>query len=122
MDSQRDSAMASPIGRLGLMPAAAANAEFASVYIVSENYFQVLDVAAIQGRTFDSLSPTELEQIPSVLIGDNHWRRRFASHPEILGRTIQVNSVAVKIIGTPAFGVPIGLEPQVQANRQWLRN
>src|SRR5258708_4215006 len=43
--SQRSAEAGSLIGRLGLLRPAAGNAEFASAFIVSENYFSVLGVA-----------------------------------------------------------------------------
>src|ERR1700685_1748207 len=39
--SQRTSAAESGLGRLGLLPSGASNAEFSSVLVVSENYFEV---------------------------------------------------------------------------------
>src|SRR5439155_11703428 len=48
------------MGRLGLLPATANNAEFASTFIVSENYFSVLGVSALRGRTFESVRLPEL--------------------------------------------------------------
>ncbi len=44
--SQRSSAADSGMGRLGLLASGASNVEFASVLVVSENYFEVLGVAA----------------------------------------------------------------------------
>src|SRR5882724_6370789 len=46
--SQQTSAAGSLVGRLGLLPSAASNAEFAFVFVVSENYFKVLGVAALR--------------------------------------------------------------------------
>src|SRR6185369_8271280 len=101
-----------------------------NVFFVSDNYFKVLGVAAIQGRTFDSLP--ERATTPSVLISENYWQRKFAGDPGILGRTLYVNGVAVTVIGitphdfigtgisTPAFWIPISLEPLIQGDDQWL--
>ena len=58
--SQRTSMAGSGLGRLGLLSSGASNAEFASVLVVSENYFQVLGVAALRGRTFDAIGVPEL--------------------------------------------------------------
>ncbi len=45
---------------------------------------------------------------PVALIGEALWRRKFATDPGILGRTIQVNGVSLEIVGVmPAtFGFP----------------
>lgn len=69
--SQRTSVAGSAAGRLGLLPSGASNAEFAFVFVVSENYFKVLGVAPLRGRTFDSISIPELVASPSVLISEN---------------------------------------------------
>src|ERR1700735_1460889 len=53
--SQRTSAAESGLGRLGLLPSGVGNAEFSSVLVISENYFEVLGVAALRGRTFASM-------------------------------------------------------------------
>ncbi len=109
-------------------------AEFASVLVVSENYFQVLGVAALDGRTFDSLSAPGLLASPSVLISENYWQKRFASDPSVLGKTIRLNGAAVTVIGitphdflgthiaVPDFWFPLSLEPLVHADQNWLRD
>ena len=75
--SQRAAAAESPLGRLGLLSPGIGNAEFASTFAVSENYFKVLGVAALAGRTFDAIGIPELVASPSVLISENYWQRRF---------------------------------------------
>src|SRR5262249_48079881 len=91
MISQRDAAASSPLGRLALLGSGAGNAEFASVFVVSENYFGTLGVSAIQGHTFESMSPAELASNPSVLLSENYWQRRFGGDPAIVGKTIHLN-------------------------------
>jgi len=59
---------------------ASAGAELATVHLISENYFKVLGVSPIEGRTFDSMSardPTTDPSVLGVLISENYWRRRF---------------------------------------------
>jgi predicted permease len=121
--SQRTSASESRLGRLGLLSSGASNAEFAGVVVVSENYFQVLGVPAVGGRTFESLSFADLTTSPSVLISENYWQRRFARDPGILGKTIDLNGAAFGIIGitphnfvgtnvgVPDFWLPLSLAP-----------
>ena len=108
------------------------NAEPVNVVMVSENYFKVLGVPALHGRTFESLKPAELVANPAVLISENYWQRRFAGDPTTLGRTIYLNGVAVTVIGitprdfvgtgvaAPAFWIPISIEPLIQGDGQWL--
>src|SRR5262249_52400852 len=50
--SQRTAFAETRVGRLGLLSPGIGNAEFAGTYLVSENYFNVMGVAAVRGRTF----------------------------------------------------------------------
>jgi predicted permease len=132
--SQRNSAAASGLGRLGLLPSGASNAEFSSVLVVSENYFEVLGVAALRGRTLGSMTAGELLASPCVLISENFWQKRFAGDPAALGKTIELNGAGLRIIGitphdfvgtfagVPDFWLPLSLEPLVHADSSWLRN
>ncbi len=134
MISQRTSATDSLVGRLGLLSGGASNAEFAFTFVVSQNYFQVLGVPPLRGRTFDSITIPQLVASPSVLISENYWQKRFARDPAVLGKTIRLNDVAVQIIGitprdfvgtsvaAPDFWLPLSLEPLVHADSHWLRN
>jgi predicted permease len=88
---------------LGLLPPPAANKELASTFVVSENYFSVLGVAPVRGRAFHHLTIAELRASPVVLISQNYWQERFASDPDIVGKTIRLNGAAFTIAGiTPA--------------------
>jgi len=130
MIDQRTSYERSPIANL--MAAGASNAEFAHVFIVSDNYFRVLGVSALHGRTFEPGNTAESVSPPSVLVSENYWRRRFAGDPAIIGKTVHLNGIAVTIIGVtphdfvgtgvaaPAFWLPLGIEPRINADRQWL--
>jgi putative ABC transport system permease protein len=132
--SQRDAAAGTSFRRLGLLSPGASNAEFASTFVVSENYFKVLGVSAVRGRTFDAVDRRELVASPSVLISENYWRRRFAADPAVLGKTVHLNGAPVTVIGitphdfvgtsvaVPDFWLPIGLAPLVHADATWLRN
>src|SRR5262249_28120151 len=132
--SQRTSTRESGLGRLGLLSSGASNAEFASVFVVSENYFHVLGVAAVQGRTFESIGTAQLLASPSLPISENCWQRRFEGNPAVLGQTIRLNGAAVTIVGitprdfvgtgvaVPDFWLPLTLEPLVHADDNWLRD
>lgn len=130
MIDQRTSYDRSPIGRL--LAAGASNAEFAQVFVVSENYFKVLGVSARHGRIFQPGSTTESVNPLSVLVSENYWQRRFAADPAIVGKTIHLNGIAVTVIGvtprdfvgtgvaTPAFWLPLSIEPYINADSKWL--
>jgi hypothetical protein len=123
--SQRSTQSGSLMGKLGLLRPGASSAEFASAFIVSENYFRVLGVAALRGRTFESMSGAELAASPSVLISENYWQRRFGGDPAVLGKSIRLNGAAFTIVGitphnfvgtsiaTPNFWLPLSLSPLI---------
>jgi len=130
MIDQRTSYERSPFVRL--MAPGASNAEFAQVFIVSDNYFRVLGVAALHGRTFEPGITAESVSPPSVLVSENYWRRRFAADPAIIGKTAYLNGIAATVIGVtphdfvgtgvaaPAFWLPLSIEPLINADSQWL--
>jgi predicted permease len=130
--SQRDTTPDSWVGKLGLLPTS--NKEFAQTILVSENYFSVLGMAPIRGRSFTAMTAAELAATPSVLISENYWQRRFGSDPLMLGRTIRLNGVAFTIIGitprnftgttvmVPDFWAPLGLEPLLHADDHSMRD
>ena len=132
--SQRNGLAQSRLGRLIGPASGGRNAEFASTFVVSENFFRVFGVAAVRGRTFDAIDPRELIASPPVLISENYWQRRFAADPAIIGRTVRLNGAAVTVIGitprdfvgtgvaAPNFWLPLTLAPLVYADDNWLRN
>src|SRR5580765_6560413 len=91
----RRAAADSGVGRLRLLSSGASNAEFATTFAVSENYFKVLGVPTLHGRSFDAIGPRELAASPAVLISENYWETRFAGDSAILGQTIHLNGAAV---------------------------
>jgi macrolide transport system ATP-binding/permease protein len=132
--SQRMAADGSLLGRLRLLPPSTGNAEFASTFIVSENYFSVLGVTALRGRTFESIALRELAASPAVLISENYWQRRFGSDPAVLGKTIRLNREPFTIVGitphdfvgtsiaVPDFWLPLTLEPLVHPDSNPLHD
>ncbi|MGA8597717.1 MAG: ABC transporter permease [Bryobacteraceae bacterium] len=132
--SQRNSEAGSLMGRLGLLRPGASNAEFASTFIVSENYFAVLGVAALRGRTFESIRLSELAASPSVLISENYWQKRFAGDPAVLGKSIRLNGAAFTISGitphnfvgtsiaVPDFWLPLSLDRLVHSESNRLHD
>jgi predicted permease len=132
--SQRTAAAGSLLGRLGLLPPSSNNAEFAGTFVVSENYFSVLGVAPLRGRTFESIAGPELAASPSVLISENYWQKRFAGDAAVLGKTIRLNGAPFTIVGitphdfvgtsiaVPDFWLPLSLEPLVHPDTNPLHD
>jgi len=79
--------------------------------LVSGNYYAVLGVNAALGRTIipdDDRAPGES---PVCVISHNYWRRRFASDPAVVGKTIHIGGSPFTVVGvTPPefFGLEIG--------------
>src|SRR5206468_1613717 len=79
------------------------------------SYFEVLGVPAVYGRV---LAPSDDSQIgrggpdgAAAVISYGLWKRRFAMSPSVLGKTIQVGTKWVTIVGvTPQefFGLEVG--------------
>ena len=67
--------------------------------IVSGNYFDVLGVNALIGRTFLPEEDRTPNTYPVAVIGYGLWQRRFGADPKILGRTITLNEHDFMVIG-----------------------
>jgi predicted permease len=132
--TRRGSAEGTLVGRLGLLPSGVGNAEFATSFFVSENYFSVLGVGAVRGRTFEAADFREQASTPSALISENYWQKRFGGDANVLGRTIRLNGAVFTIVGitprnfvgtsvaVPAFWLPLSAEPLVHPDHNWLRD
>ncbi len=73
-------------------------AERASGYVISADFFQTLGVTPLLGRTF---LPEEdrLGAAPVVMISEGFWKRKFAASPGIAGKTITLNGTVYTIVG-----------------------
>ena len=65
---------------------------------VSANYFAVLGVRPVRGRTFRT-EENATGNTMVVLLSEGLWRDRFGADPEIIGRTITINDRAREVIG-----------------------
>jgi len=66
---------------------------------VSGNYFDVLGVAALKGRTFSADEDVVPRRNPVVVVSHSLWQRRFNSDPEFIGKTITLNEHQLNVIG-----------------------
>src|SRR5919198_2963636 len=64
--------------------------------IVSENYFSVLGVTPMQGRTF---FPEDANAGPVVVLGEHVWRQQFNSDTAIIGQAVRLNELSCTVIG-----------------------
>jgi predicted permease len=106
-------------------------ADIASAFITTGNYYRVLGLTANPGRTIlpDDDRPGAA---PVAVISPRYWRARFAGAPNVVGKTILFNNVPVTIVGVispeftdvqqavregPDIGVPLALDSQFNSRR-----
>ena len=101
---------------------------------VSTNFFDVLGVGPMIGRTFRPEEST-LGQHAVIVLSERFWRQRFAADPEIAGREISLSGTAHTVIGVvperfrfdwerPDFWTPLAYSPAQFAQMRvphWLR-
>jgi len=83
---------------------AAGGAETARGRIVSGNYFSVLGVRAIRGRTFTAAEDRAPGAAPVVVISHAYWQKRFAGADGAVGRTLTLNGYPFTVIGVAPQG------------------
>lgn len=85
-----------PFGRVNVV--VDGQAEIATGFISTGNYYRLLGVNASLGRTI--LPEDDQPSAPPVaVISARYWRSRFGSDPAALGKVVRVNNVPVTIIG-----------------------
>src|SRR5216117_1828465 len=63
---------------------------------VTSNYFDVLGVRPIRGRTF---LPNEEETADVAMVTENFWRKRMGGDPDVVGRSITLGGLPHTIVG-----------------------
>jgi predicted permease len=94
--------------------------------LVSSNYFEVLGVRPILGRSLESTAPNERLGTAEAVLGYGLWQKRFGADPSIIGKTIQINLHPYEIVGVAPEGfqgckgglrsniwIPVGMDSQV---------
>ena len=74
---------------------------------VAPRFIEVWGVPPARGRGFTVLEHAEAGPL-AVIISDRYWRRRLASDPAVLNRTVRIGATAFPIVGVmpPAFHFP----------------
>ena len=87
-------------------------------YEVSGNYFDVLGVKPLHGRTFLPEEDKTRLTHPVVVLSYEGWQRRFAGDPGVVGRDVLINNHQFRVIGITPEGFK-GTE-YVYAPELWL--
>src|SRR5277367_338620 len=74
-------------------------AERATGSVVSSNYFDVLGIRPILGRTFRPEEDMGRDAHPVTVISYETWKQRYRSDPNIAGTALMLNGVRHTIIG-----------------------
>ena len=95
-----------PMGSLNVL--LDGNAQLATGYQATGNYFTVIGVPAVLGRVF-----TEADDGPGAspvaVVSHAYWNKRFGGEPSAIGRVVSINGQMVTIVGvTPADFTGIG--------------
>lgn len=72
--------------------------EQATAAQVSGNFFSLLGVNAIAGRTFHAIDDAPGRPAQAVL-SESLWRRRYGARTDLIGRTIRVSDEAMEVVG-----------------------
>ena len=104
-------------------------------YEASGNYFDVLGVRPILGRTFGPEDDQISSPRPVIVISYAAWQNRFAGDPNIIGQSVKLNGLDYTILGvaprgfygtekllTAEFWAPMAMEPQIEPGNNWLNN
>jgi predicted permease len=97
--------------------------------VVSANYFDVLEVKPIMGRTFLPDEDKSVGANAVVVLSHSFWQRRLAADPNVVGKTVQLNNRAYQVIGVGPeyfvgtkfalaldFWVPISMAEELRRN------
>src|SRR5262245_53475619 len=86
--------------------------------VVSANYFPMLGIQPRLGRFFLPEEDAVPDRNPVVVISERMWQDRFGGDPNVLGKDLQINGTACRIIGVAPADFP-GAEPGFP-NELWL--
>ncbi len=107
------------VGRARLMvnePGAGGPVESVQQQEVSGNFFSVLGVGAVVGRTLIEADDNPANTEIAAVISYGFWERRFGLDPGVVGRRVTINDTVLTIVGvTPPgfFGIEVGTRPEL---------
>jgi predicted permease len=102
-------------------------------YEVSGNYFDVLGVKAVQGRTFLPEEDKTKNSHPVVVLSYDCWQRRFNAATDIVGKELLINNHQFQVIGvapqgfkgtefvyTPEIWLPASMMEWAEPGSTWI--
>jgi predicted permease len=108
---------ASGAGRIRMTePGAGGQVEAVQATRVSGNFFSVLGVNAVAGRTLTADDDQASSPQPVAVISYQFWQRRFSLEPGVVGRKITLDDFPFTIVGVAPpgfFGFEVGFSPDV---------
>ncbi|HZU25849.1 MAG TPA: ABC transporter permease [Bryobacteraceae bacterium] len=94
--------------------------------LVSSNYFEVLGLHPILGRTLASTARNERLGVAEAVLGYGLWKDHFGADPSIIGKTVHINLHPYTIVGVAPEGfqgcngglrsdlwIPLGMDSQI---------
>jgi len=96
-----DLAAGAPMGSLNVI--VNGDAQLATGYEASGNYFKVVGVSAVLGRFFGE-ADDKPSAPPVAVISHPYWRKRFAGEPSVINRVVSINGQIVTVIGVTGPG------------------
>lgn len=102
--------------------------------LATGNYFDVLGVQALLGRTLAPADDQRSSPHPVIVLSYTAWKNRFGADPNIVGKRVKLNGLDFSIVGvmpkgffgteillTPEFWVPMTMEQQIESDTSsWL--
>ncbi|MGC1872041.1 MAG: ABC transporter permease [Acidobacteriaceae bacterium] len=92
----------------------AASAILVPAVLVSGNYFSVLGAQPLLGRTINPSDNATPGSGAVVVVSNHFWRQSLSADPDILGKTITINSTPFTVIGVMPrqfHGIKIDTDP-----------
>ena len=86
--------------------------------LVSGNFFSLVGVNAVLGRTISPEDDRAGNPRPVVVLGHAFWRQHLGSDPAIVGKTLVLNGTSYGVVGvapTGFAGLLVGFEPDFWA-------
>ena len=105
-----------PVSAINGADSGGESSSFGSVNLTSGNFFDVLGVKPILGRTYRSDVDRVRDANPVAVISYKFWQNRFAGAPSAIGSKVRIRRTTFDIIGVAPrnfFGLTVGYAPDI---------